>query len=187
MQVPPLDSRPSHLDAIDSSRVVDLDVRDDLRNGRDPFARIMAARESLKPGEILRLWAIFEPAPLYGVMAQAGFEHWTEQVGDGDWRVWFYRADQEVSRTQEKGAAPRVPDADGHEDEPVILDVRGLEPPEPLVRTLEALDQLAPGRALHQINTQVPRFLLPQLDERGFKYTVEERGAGEVRVTIRHG
>jgi tRNA 2-thiouridine synthesizing protein A len=67
----------------------------------------------------------------------------------------------------------------------VVLDVRDLEPPEPMARTLAALEELAPGGTLVQINVRVPRFLLPRLHERGFTYEVREQAPDLVRVFIR--
>lgn len=198
-------------------RIVDLDVRQDLREGREPFRRIMDARKSLPSGGVLRLRAIFEPVPLYRVMAKQGFAHWTERFDDDDWRVWFYPApergaqlpdesagdgDRAAGRARPKGAdvagaadpADAVdgpPDAGGldatTDDDVVVLDVRGLEPPEPMVRTLEALERLARGETLVQINVRVPRFLLPRLEERGFAYEIREQDGDLVRVFIRHG
>lgn len=53
-------------------------------SGREPFARIMAARSDLPDGGVLRVRAIFEPVPLYGVMAEHGLEHWTEELAEAD-------------------------------------------------------------------------------------------------------
>ncbi|HKJ93154.1 MAG TPA: DUF1858 domain-containing protein, partial [Longimicrobiales bacterium] len=55
---------PPHLAALPANRIVDVDVRDDLRNGREPFSRIVAARRQLPPDGALRVRAIFEPFPL---------------------------------------------------------------------------------------------------------------------------
>src|SRR5690606_4371077 len=83
-------------------------------------------------------------------------------------------------------AAPGEPDgAMQSEGDVVVLDVRYLEPPEPMVRTLEALEQLPAGATLVHINVRVPRFLLPRLEERGFTYEVREQGPELVRVFIR--
>lgn len=162
-------------------RIVDLDVREDLRAGREPFRRILDASRRLADDEVLRLRAIFEPAPLYQVLGRQGFEHHTEQLGVEDWRVWFHRAPAAAQPTPEP--APPTADQDG---DVVVLDVRGLEPPEPMVRTLEALERLPRGKALVQINVRVPQFLLPKLVERGFVYEVRESSADVVRIFIRH-
>ncbi len=68
-----------------------LDVRDDLRQGREPFTRIMQTVDGLGPDESLELVAPFEPAPLYMVMERRGFSHRSQQTPDGDWRVVFTR------------------------------------------------------------------------------------------------
>jgi hypothetical protein len=84
---------PRALEDVDADRIEDLDVRDQLRRGEEPFERIMAAAGALPPEGVLRVRAIFEPEPLYGVLGGRGFEHWTERLGDEDWRVWFWRPD----------------------------------------------------------------------------------------------
>jgi len=65
----------------------------------------------------------------------------------------------------------------------IVLDVRGLTPPEPMERTLAALTDLPPGGRLLQINERVPVFLLPLLDERGYGYSVAEDARGTL-ITI---
>ena len=72
--------------------VMVVDVREDIRAGREPFERIMAAVGSLADGEELLLINEFEPVPLYEVMSTRGFSHETERRPDGEWRVRFFRA-----------------------------------------------------------------------------------------------
>ncbi|HZY30253.1 MAG TPA: DUF2249 domain-containing protein [Candidatus Methylomirabilis sp.] len=74
-----------------SSKIVTVDVREDIRQGREPFEKIMAAVDQLQPDEALLLINSFEPRPLYRVMAQSGFTHCTEQTAAGDWKVYFRR------------------------------------------------------------------------------------------------
>ena len=81
-------------------------------------------------------------------------------------------------------SAPVARVADPAEDV-VILDVRGMEPPEPMAHTLAALETLPAGKTLLQINERVPQFLLPRLSELGFEYTIREQEEGVVRVFIR--
>ncbi len=69
----------------------DLDVRDQLRRDEEPFGRIMGAAGDLDEDSVLRVRALFEPEPLYGVLGSRGFDRWTEQLGEEDWRVWVYR------------------------------------------------------------------------------------------------
>lgn len=61
------------------SPTADIDVRE--LDG-EPFTHIVAALEALDAGERLELVAPFEPVPLYGELADRGFDHETEQDGD---------------------------------------------------------------------------------------------------------
>lgn len=177
---------PPALDGFPAERVVEIDVREDLRSGREPFSRIMGARHLVPAGGVLAVRAIFEPVPLYAVMARQGFDHYTERLEADDWRVWFYPAGHRPVEQSPPGVhtpgvvEPEVP------EEVRVLDVRDLEPPEPMVRTLAALEELPPGGTLVQINVRVPQFLLPRLQERGFTYEVREQAPDLVRVFIRH-
>ncbi|HSK21167.1 MAG TPA: DUF2249 domain-containing protein [Longimicrobiales bacterium] len=184
-------SKPAALAAIDNERIVVLDVRDELRAGREPFSLIMGALRSVPEGGALVIRAIFEPVPLYAVMKRQGLEHWTEELAADDWRVSFFPPTAEEA-AQEKGSPGSttpgsVDDAADPEGDVIVLDVRGMEPPEPMMRTLAALEELPVGATLLQINVRVPQFLLPMLEERGFTYHVREQEQDLVRVFIRHG
>jgi len=67
----------------------------------------------------------------------------------------------------------------------VTLDVRGLEPPHPMVRVLEALDGLPADGELVVLHERRPVFLYPQLEARGFAHETDEPEAGVVRIRIR--
>ena len=155
-----LEGFPLALQVLDATGFVEADVREELRAGKEPFARIMAARHEVPEGGGLVVRAIFEPAPLYKVMAKQGFVHHTEKLAEDDWRVWFY------------------PDV-------MVLDVRDMEPPEPLAFTLAALETLPAGGTLVQVNVRVPQFLLPKLVDRGFAYEIREVAPDRVHLFIR--
>lgn len=192
--------QPPELAGISAARVTEVDVRPDLRAGNEPFSRIMAAKAALPADGVLKLRAIFEPVPLYAVLGKQGFRHWTERVAADDWVVWFYRPAEADAPGGDAGAemeeqgcggcaghAAGAPAGDQDmEAGVVVLDVRGFEPPEPMVRTLAALDALPRGHTLVQVNSREPRHLLPQLEERGFQYEVREQAPDLVRVFIRH-
>ncbi|HEU4613501.1 MAG TPA: DUF2249 domain-containing protein [Kofleriaceae bacterium] len=177
----PLPPIPDAWRALPAERIVDVDVREDLRAGKEPFRRILDAARALPRGSVLRVRAIFEPAPLYGVLAKHGLGHATEQLGPEDWRVWFHH-DDAATAPEPREIASDMP-ADG---DVIVIDVRGLEPPEPMVRTLEALAEMPRGKTLVQINVRVPQYLLPKLAERGFTYEVREQGPDLVRLFVRH-
>ncbi len=68
---------------------VDLDVRPILRSGGEPFAKIMEAVQGLAPGQGLRLFATFKPAPLFHVLGSQGFTHEATELDGGEWEVLF--------------------------------------------------------------------------------------------------
>jgi len=65
------------------------------------------------------------------------------------------------------------------------LDVRGLEPPQPLVRILQRIDTLRHADVLEAVLDRRPLLLYPQLDDRGFIHITDEPEPGVVRVRIR--
>jgi len=172
--------RPPALERIAAANQVHLDVREDIRRGQEPFARIMATVKALAPEQALVLRAPFEPVPLLAVLGKRGFAHWAEQSAPDDWTVWFYR---EPSAPEEAVAGARA--AAAADGATTVLDVRGLEPPEPMVRILERLDTLAPGQRFVVFHERRPMLLYPQLDERGFLHDTDELEPGLVRIVIR--
>lgn len=188
-------SRPTSL------REVELDVREDMRSGREPFSRIMGVIAALGEDEVLRLRTIFEPVPLFGLLAKRGFSHEKARLGADDWSIWFWRSERDpasrgsnehdtarsdspVAAQARIGSAAVAAENDAVEGTTVWLDVRGLEPPEPLMRTLAALEALPRGHQLVQINARVPQLLLPMLGERGFACEMDESHSDHVRVRI---
>lgn len=153
------DDLPLALQVVDPAKVVEVDVREDLRKGREPFARLMVAKGEVEPGGALLVRAILEPVPLYAVMAKHGFVHHTESLAPDDWMIWFYR-------------------------DVAVVDVRGMDPPEPLSYTLAALRTLPDGASLVQVNVRVPLLLLPRLDAEGYAYEVQKRAEDRVHVFI---
>ena len=67
----------------------------------------------------------------------------------------------------------------------VTLDVRGLEPPQPLVAILEALAGLPDGGAMRAQTDRRPLHLYPLLEQRGFTGQTEEQRDGSFITTIR--
>jgi quercetin dioxygenase-like cupin family protein/uncharacterized protein (DUF2249 family) len=71
--------------------------------------------------------------------------------------------------------------------QPAVVDVdaRGLEPPEPLVKILEAVAQLPRGGQIKAHTDRCPLHLFPQLEVRGFRGVTEEESDGSFTTTIR--
>lgn len=165
----------------------DLDVRPILKAGGEPFSAIMEAVAALAPGQALRLLASFKPVPLFQVLGARGFEPAAREIGGGDWEVIFTPAAGPAAMA---AAAPATAVASATDDwpEPVAEDdCRELEPPEPMVRTLEAVERLAPGQTVAAILPREPVFLFEELQARGHKWRGAPTGDGGYRVLIRAG
>lgn len=66
----------------------------------------------------------------------------------------------------------------------VVLDLRELEPPEPFVQSLAALEQLPSGSFLHLVHHRAPVMLYPELAPRGFTSETREDSNGLFHVMI---
>lgn len=64
------------------------------------------------------------------------------------------------------------------------LDNRGLEPPQPMLRILDTLENMADDDVLVARNDRQPFFLYPELQERGYAYRIEPVEDGGYRITI---
>lgn len=68
----------------------------------------------------------------------------------------------------------------------ILLDVCGLEPPEPLERVLEALATLPEGQRLCMLINREPRPLYRILDNNGFLHKTTERPDFLYEILIWH-
>jgi len=66
------------------------------------------------------------------------------------------------------------------------IDARGWEPPEPIVRVLETLDQLPRGNKIVMLLHCEPRPLFRVLERNQFAYRCELKPEGHFEVTIWH-
>ena len=158
-------------------KVVTLDVRQDIRHGREPFVKIMDTVAQLSPQQKLLLIAPFEPLPLLRIMAARGFGYTTNQTTVGRWEILFEPSDE--------SGAGGCGDADSPTATPSIeIDARGLEPPMPLVRILEALATISPETAVIARTDRCPLLLLEELPRRGFAGETEETPDGSYLTHI---
>ncbi|KAB2910008.1 MAG: DUF2249 domain-containing protein [Ignavibacteriales bacterium] len=152
---------------------VTLDVRASMKQGLDPFRIIMSAVGKLREGNIFHLINGFEPRPLYSVMRKRGYDHYTEKV-DGVYNVYFFKSD-EVQRKRdesEKNQPKFIPPK-----RVVEIDVRGMEPPQPMMTILAKLEELDGESMLLVHHHREPMMLYDKLEEigwEGFANKIEE-------------
>ncbi len=151
-----------------SRKIEDLDVREMMKNKGEPFQVIMGATQALGDYDVLQLHATFEPTPLFKVLGKQGFKSSVRKEADDHFIVQFYREQTDIPYWH--------------------IDNRGLEPPNPMIRSLELLDSdeklLNGEHGLEIWNERVPAILIPELEERNLKYDINDEGNGTVVVKI---
>jgi uncharacterized protein (DUF2249 family) len=169
-----------------SANTITLDVREDLRAGREPFSKIMTAVSGLAATESLLIIAPFEPVPLFHVLGKQGFAYESKRTPAGDWQVLFSRNGvATVTASAGRVTAWDCGCETGKTTDIVDLDARGLEPPQPLVTILEALSTLPHGATLRARTDRRPMHLYAQLESRGFAGESEEQPDGSFITHIR--
>jgi uncharacterized protein (DUF2249 family) len=169
--------------------IVELDVRPHLRKKLEPFQIIMDTVKTLTKEDTFILHATFKPTPLLGLMRTKGYLNTVNQIEADHWTVTFVHKSQkhklaalsELSPAAVEAPATNSPTVDGQTFE---LDNRGLEPPQPMIRTLSKLDKAASGDTVIIHNDRVPMFLIEELNTLGYEYHVAEQSDGSAKVTI---
>lgn len=160
----------------------------------------------VKHGQIFQRWSELpvgghfvlindhDPVPLYyqfqGMFP--GAFTWEYLVdGPDDFHVKITRLAATPQTTPPPPPRPGVPPCGGHDaprtHDQVELDLRGLQPPEPMLRILQQLEATAPGQAFTARTDRQPIHLLPELQARGASYTTQMLGDGSWSTTITRG
>lgn len=157
--------------------VHEVDVQPELARGEEPFAVIMTALRALAPGRVLTVLSPFEPAPLRRLMENRGWLSHAAWQGETCRTSFWHPPESMASAADDAG--------DRLKQTPTgwTLDVRDLEPPEPLRLALAALDQ--GSLPLTLVHHREPALLYPRLTERGLTWTVSTVG-DHIEVLI-HG
>ncbi|MCG7375461.1 DUF2249 domain-containing protein [Paenibacillus sp. ACRSA] len=194
--------------------IVELDVRPHLSKKLEPFQLIMDTVKGLQPEDVFVLHAPFKPTPLLGILKLKGYSNSSERKGSDHWVTTFVHkknkkgakalsAQQlehdettlDVSPASDEEACQGRPEAvavalEGDEQPKaatIMLDNRGLEPPQPMMRTLAALERCKPGDVVLIHNDRVPVFLIEELNNLGCPYTIEDQADGTAKVRIEKG
>lgn len=177
------------------AKIVELDVRPYLRKKMEPFQIIMDTVKTLEKDNIFVLHATFKPTPLFGVLKMKGLVGKAEQVDKDHWintfvnkknKHWLEEsgADTEVESDAELTAKQDTESSTTAEPKTFELDNRGLEPPQPMIRTLSTLDKANKGDTVIIHNDRVPVFLIEELNNLGYPFSVEEQEDGSAKVKI---
>ena len=169
----------------------ELDVREDLDQGRDPLKRILAAAQALNPGEILKLINSFEPSPLIGLLGKKGYSSFTVRLNEGLVHTYFRKPVLSVESENPPQFELGQPKDLGFdywaarwEGRFRHLDVRPLPMPQPMVEILSQLQTLPSGQALWVTHRKVPELLFGELRQVAMTWTYRCPQEGLVELLI---
>lgn len=174
-------------------KIVELDVRPHLRKKLEPFKLIMDTVKELHPEDTFVLHATFKPTPLLALMKTKGYVNQVKKISKDHWVTTFLhksrkhelKGEMDVLATSEWLDSPETKTkAEDGEQRIYELDNRGLQPPQPMVRTLNTLEKANVGDQVIIHNDRIPMFLIEELNQLGYLFEVEEFHDGTAKVTI---
>src|SRR5690554_436452 len=164
--------------SFDENKIVKLDVRPILNSGKDPLKDIMQKVKQLRDDEVLLIINSFEPIPLYSVLGKKGFSHFTKKE-EQTFFVYFYKNKEEDKSEYSQAVI------DENDFENIIeLDVSQLQPPEPMMKILETLNQVDEKTCLLIYHHREPNLLYPKLEERGYQAFCNKLGEDHYKILI---
>ncbi len=169
-------------------KVIELDVRPILAKGVDPFEAIMAKLKTMNDDETLLIINTFEPIPLLNILKKKGYEYETVRPDDGTVHTYLEKAEGEVlEKTKEKES---FNEADFKQMEQRFagkmteIDVRDMEMPMPMVTILNEIEKIKPDHALYVHHKKLPQYLIPEMEDRGYKWVSEEIDDSNIKLII---
>jgi uncharacterized protein (DUF2249 family) len=177
---------PAYIAQLPQDKLIVLDVREDIRTGKDPFLKIMDAVKRIEAGNALLIVNTFEPTPLISILLKKGYGYYMEVKGDDLVHTYFWLQGAHITAAaDDKNTTDSFDGAVAAFGERIRkVDVRHMEMPQPMVTILNELETLPQNEALYVAHRRVPQFLIPQLQERGFTMAIKETGPAEVCLLI---
>ncbi len=179
---------------MNTTEQIDESARFDVReiSCREKHARIFQRWTELPVGGYFVLVNDHDPVPLYyqfeGQFPGAFTWEYLER-GPEEFQVKITRIRE--TETAAGGVAPMTGGCGHHHGGKTtsvaspLLDVRGLQPPEPMMHIFAALEILPPGRELRALTDRKPVHLLAELDVRGILHASVEQPDGSWLNTLR--
>ncbi len=152
---------------------------------REKHALIFQRWNALAVGAHFVLVNDHDPVPLYYQFEgqfPGAFSWEYLQQGPEEFQVKITRLAETAAPAK---LAPPTGGCGSHRPTSALLDVRGLEPPEPMLNILAALEILPSGRELRALTDRRPVHLLEELDTRGVAHQSIEQTDGSWLNTFR--
>ncbi len=174
---------------MNKENLVTLDARPILDGGVDPFEEIMKTLKSMNDDQTLLVINTFEPIPLLNLLKKKGYEYEVERPEPGVVYSYLRKSGDAVKEEPEEDKT------DGGEvdfesverqfaGKMKEVDVHEMEMPMPMVTILEELEKLKEGEALYVHHKQLPQYLLPELENRGFKHAERKIDDNNLKMII---
>ena len=166
--------------------ITELDVRPILAAGTDPLQHILEKVKELPAGHILKIINTFEPIPLIRLLEKKGFQSAVIAKEDSLIETYFFKKEEVADSIFDMEKKPDDWDVitNRFADKFQTVDVRDMEMPLPMITILDALQKLPADMALLVYHKRIPVFLLPELAERNFNYSIKEISDTEVNLII---
>jgi TusA-related sulfurtransferase len=174
---------------MDKTNLVTLDARPILAGGVDPFDDIMKTLKTMSDNQTLLIINTFEPIPILNILKKRGYEYETERPEQGVVHTYLKRVSTPAATQTTTEKKPAEEDTfenietrfNGKMKE---IDVRDLEMPMPMVTVLEELEKLPEGEALYVHHKRLPQYLLPELENRGYKLVQKPIDENNLKLII---
>lgn len=164
-----------------------FDVRPILINGLDPFNEINKKFKELKPDQLLHIINTFEPTPLIKIFHKKGYSY--QVINQGEIVHTYFQNNKSSNMEEEIN-----PNANFTSKFDTLLNDKSfsineinvtlLEPPQPMMNILSAIELLKNNEILLVHHERIPQFLFPELEERNFKWAIKEFAENDVKLLI---
>ncbi len=192
---------------IKSYKEVFFDAAHIIEKGDDPLADILEKLKTLKEKEVLVIELDFIPYPLINLLKEKGWDYCVENL-ENSYKTYFFKVsenkgiwgrvkalfsgknkDKELDETTEEN---HIHERTKEEWSKRIksfkntrqIDVRHLEMPQPMMEILHQLEQLGQDEVLLVDHKRIPRYLLPELDKKGYKLDYLKQGDEHYQLLI---
>ena len=153
---------------------------------RVKHAQIIQRWQELPVGQHFVLINDHDPVPLYYQFATIfpGQFTWEHLIAGPD--VFHVKITRVAAAKKTAGPEP-VSGGCGEQAQDGEVDARGLEPPQPMMAILAAVETLPAGGKLRARTDRKPLHLYPELETRGVRYQSEQQSDGSWVTTLTRG
>jgi len=167
--------------------IVELDVRPILAGGVDPFEAIMAELKKMDDSQTLLIINTFEPIPLLNILKKKGYDYQTERPENGIVHTYLEKFEGELKSESDEKEQSEMNFEQAEQKfagKMTEVDVRDLEMPMPMVTILEEIEKIGDGDALFVHHKKLPQYLIPELQDRGYKWVSKEINEANLKIII---